>query len=71
MTPVSAFICTVVFLAAAGCGKVLPQPAANGRFSVLTFNVNYSKPKPAEVVDAIRRANADVVCLQEADQAWE
>ena len=71
MARVWASICTAALLAAAGCGNVPPQPAANGRFSVLTFNVNYSKPKRAQVIDAIRQAGADVVCLQEADQAWE
>lgn len=64
-------ICMVTLLAAAGCGDAPPQPAADRRFSVLTFNVNYSKPKPAEAIDVIRQAGADVVCLQEADRAWE
>ena len=71
MRAVWGIICTVVLLAAAGCGNAPPQPGAGRRFSVLTFNVKYSRPKPAKVIDAIRQASADVVCLQEADQAWE
>jgi len=79
-----AWVCAGVLLLAAGCqqeagkeaapsgdGRAAAKEAAPRRLSVLTFNVNYSKPKPAEAVDAIRRADADIVCLQEADAAWE
>jgi endonuclease/exonuclease/phosphatase (EEP) superfamily protein YafD len=58
-------------LAVAGCENAHRQPVVDARFSVLTLNVNYSKPKRAEVIEAIRRAGADVVCLQEADEDWE
>jgi len=73
-----------VSLVLAGCQAV--QPEGQSPFSekagkrgpslapptlrVLTYNVRYTKPNFDGVVAAILQADADVVCLQEVDDAW-
>lgn len=40
-------------------------PILRGRWSVLAFNVQYDSRAPQQSLDAIARADADVVCLRE------
>jgi endonuclease/exonuclease/phosphatase family metal-dependent hydrolase len=52
------------------------DPGANdalvgSRLTLLTYNVNFGGPAPELALDAIERADADVVCLQETTDAWE
>jgi endonuclease/exonuclease/phosphatase family metal-dependent hydrolase len=59
-------------LVAGGCAQPGPTPPGNGpRFSVLSYNVNVGGPAPEAAVRAIADADADVVCLQESNAAWE
>src|SRR4051812_13389564 len=55
-----------------GCSTARkPETPTGLHFSVLTYNVNFGGPRPDPAIDAIRRADADVVCLQETTPAWE
>ncbi|MCA9553235.1 MAG: endonuclease/exonuclease/phosphatase family protein [Myxococcales bacterium] len=47
-----------------------PGPA-EPTFTVVTYNVNYGLEGDPEVVEVIRRADADVVVLQETNVGWE
>src|SRR5688572_2704906 len=59
-------------LGAVGCaGRRSPEPMTGAHLSVLTYNVNFGGPRPDLAVQAIAEANADVVCLQETNPAWE
>jgi vancomycin resistance protein VanJ len=63
------FFCTV---ALAGCATPTPpEPVVGAHFSVLTYNVNFGGPGSDSAVQAIADADADVVCLQETNAAWE
>ncbi len=59
-------------LAAAGCAspRAMREPAGPS-VSVLTWNLNWGMPAPDAAVEAIREADADVVCLQEVTPEWE
>lgn len=48
-------------------GTVKVKPA---RLSVLSYNVNFGIPGEPSTVDMIRRADADIVLLQETNPAW-
>ena len=37
----------------------------------MTFNVNYGNPHPADALDAIAAADADIVLLQEVTSEWK
>jgi endonuclease/exonuclease/phosphatase family metal-dependent hydrolase len=41
------------------------------QFTVMTYNLNWGMPNAAETVKAIRKAGADIVCLQETTGGWE
>jgi endonuclease/exonuclease/phosphatase (EEP) superfamily protein YafD len=63
-------------LAAILIGVVIAKPAAARRDSaralrLMTFNVNYGNPTPAEAIDAIAQANVDIVLLQEITSDWK
>jgi endonuclease/exonuclease/phosphatase (EEP) superfamily protein YafD len=59
-------------LGAAGCaGRRSSEPMTGAHFSMLTYNVNFGGPRPDLAVEAIAEADADVVCLQETNPAWE
>ncbi|MEZ4446042.1 MAG: endonuclease/exonuclease/phosphatase family protein [Polyangiaceae bacterium] len=45
--------------------------ATEHEITLLSYNVNFGLAGSAEVVDAIAAANADVVLLQETNEAWE
>ncbi|HTL53957.1 MAG TPA: endonuclease/exonuclease/phosphatase family protein, partial [Planctomycetota bacterium] len=45
-------------------------PATAPRARVLTYNVNFGGPGMDEAIAAIRKADADVVCLQETTAGW-
>ncbi|KPK83563.1 MAG: hypothetical protein AMJ81_07925 [Phycisphaerae bacterium SM23_33] len=66
--PALSAIC--VSLLGTGCQRP-PVPATGPTFSVLTQNVCYTMPAAERTVQAIRQADADVVCLQETSPAWE
>ena len=56
---------------AAGCARTRPFEKPTGpHVRVLTYNVNWGGPAVATSVEAIRAAEADVVCLQETTPAW-
>ncbi len=59
--------------AAAPAGR--PPPARPGgpatRFAVATYNINYGNPNLPLVVKTIRKARADLVCLQETNARSE
>jgi len=59
--------------AAAGCAHGLrkPEVPAGPSLTVLTYNVNWGGYRADLSAQAIRDANADVVCLQETNPAWE
>ncbi|MCY2931596.1 MAG: endonuclease/exonuclease/phosphatase family protein [Planctomycetota bacterium] len=55
-----------------GCAPTRAFEEPSGpHFSLLTYNVNYGGPGADQTIDAIARAGADVVCLQETNPAWE
>lgn len=58
---------------ACGCTREpkAPSPPAVAPFTIMTFNVNFGMPAPAEAAAAIRQAGADVVCLQETNVRWQ
>ena len=71
-----AVLCALLLLVfgygATGCAPKAPTAQVAGpQFSVLTYNVNFAGPRPAEAVRAIADVDADVVCLQETNPAWE
>ncbi len=63
------FLALLLALAAAGCPS--PREPAGRSFSVLTWNLNWGMPGTDQAVEAIREADADVVCLQEVTPGWE
>jgi endonuclease/exonuclease/phosphatase family metal-dependent hydrolase len=62
-------------LAAILVGIVVATPAASRAearaLRLMTFNVNYGNPSPAEALDAIAKADADIVLLQEITSEWK
>lgn len=40
-------------------------------FALMTYNVNYGNPDPKTSMDAIAKADADIVLLQEITDAWK
>lgn len=53
-------------------GTCVPKAGPAGRaLTVVSYNVNYGVPGPAEAVAALREADADIVCLQETNATWE
>lgn len=44
--------------------------AAHG-LRLMTFNVNYGNPSPSEALDAIAKADVDIVLLQEITSEWK
>src|SRR6476469_7755146 len=62
----------VIMVFMMGCESARkPETPTGPHFSVLTYNVNFGGPRPELAIDAIARADADVVCLQETNPAWE
>ena len=62
------------FLAVLLIGMVaaLPAPRAASRpLRVMTYNLNYRNPDPGSALDAIARADVDVVLLQEVTSEWK
>lgn len=55
-----------------GCAAPRKVEVPTGpHFKVLTFNVNWGVPRSKQTIDAIRKADADIVCLQESNRQWE
>jgi endonuclease/exonuclease/phosphatase family metal-dependent hydrolase len=57
-------------------GIVVARPAparadAASALRLMTFNVNYGNPRPAEALEAIEKADVDVVLLQEITSEWK
>jgi len=51
-----------------------PKPAradAKRQLRLMTYNLNYGNPEPASACDAIAKADADVVLLQEITSEWK
>jgi vancomycin resistance protein VanJ len=64
------------FLAALLIGMVVaaPPPARAGEsrpLRLMTYNLNYGNPSPKTALDAIARADADIVLLQEVTSEWK
>lgn len=63
-------------LAAILIGIVVAKPgpargdAARG-LRLMTFNVNYGNPSPSDALDAIAKADVDIVLLQEITSEWK
>jgi len=60
-------------LLAGGCAT-LPAPDFSPKephLSVVTYNINWGCPAPARVIEFLRRADADIVFLQETHRHWE
>lgn len=56
----------------AACGTIRPAETPTGpHFKVMTYNVNYGGPGAELARQAILDENADIVCLQETNAAWE
>ncbi len=62
-------------LAAVLIGIVIVRPVAaraDARaLRLMTFNVNYGNPSPNEALDAIEKADVDIVLLQEVTSEWK
>lgn len=56
-------------------GILVAQPPAHADVKrplrLMTYNVNYGNPDPQSALDAIARADADVVLLQEITTEWQ
>lgn len=63
---------TLCMAVLSGCRKerCLEDPIGPN-FSVMTYNVNWGGGQPAKSLDVIRKANVDIVCLQETNDSWE
>lgn len=62
----------VVLLLPVGCVATRsPENSDGPHFKVLTYNVNWGVPGAADTINAIRNADADIVCLQETNGQWE
>lgn len=48
----------------------LPPVCAGETFRIATFNINYGNVNLNDIVRTIRKANADVICLQETTNAF-
>ena len=66
------------FLAAVLIGMVVSVPPDRTRagattrpLRLMTYNLNYGNPDPKSALDAIARADADVVLLQEITSEWK
>lgn len=46
-------------------------PARAAGLRVMTYNLNYGNPTPATAIDAIAKADVDIVLLQEVTDAWK
>ena len=71
---VAGFVCLLAATALA-CAPAPrpPQAPPRGRphVTVLTYHVNFGLAGEPGVIDVIRRADADLVLLQETTPAWE
>ena len=64
------FVCFTVLLT--GCCSTRKAETLSGpSLKLLTYNVNFGMPAPAEAVKIIRESGADIVCLQETTPQWE
>ena len=71
MRPHALLLAAVAGLAA-GCARTRPFEKPTGpHVRVLTYNVNWGGPGAAASGEAVRAAEADVVCLQETTPSWE
>ncbi len=66
----------IPLLAAILIGVIVASPvaareAAPRALRLMTFNVNYGNPTPAEALAAIERADVDIVLLQEITLEWK
>jgi endonuclease/exonuclease/phosphatase family metal-dependent hydrolase len=55
-----------------GCHSVRQAEAPAGpHFRLLTYNVNWGRPRPELAAEIIQQSGADIVCLQETTPQWE
>jgi len=71
-----AALAALIALWLSGCARPLrlPRPPAPGEhpFSVVTYNLNYATAnEPEPNLEILDRADADLVVLEECDEAWE
>jgi endonuclease/exonuclease/phosphatase (EEP) superfamily protein YafD len=70
--PTAAVFVYLLFSFGLACATARAPEAPTGpHFRVLGFNVNWGGPKPDLAVQAIAGSDADIVCLQETNPAWE
>lgn len=63
---------TAALFFCAGCtAPRSPEKPAGRHFKILTYNVNWGVPGANDTIQAIRQADADIVCLQETNHHWE
>jgi endonuclease/exonuclease/phosphatase family metal-dependent hydrolase len=65
----------IPFLAAVLIGMVVATPQLRAEpkrpLRLMTYNVNYGNPDPKSALDAIARADVDIVLLQEITSEWK
>ena len=67
--------CAVAILVASvlagGCNGTRRMTTPDGpHFTIMTYNVNWGAPRADLAIQAIRNADADIVCLQETTPGW-
>lgn len=66
------YVLALVLVLLCGCSATRVAKTPSGpHVRVLTYNVNWGAPRPDLAIEAIRRADADIVCLQETTPQWE
>jgi endonuclease/exonuclease/phosphatase family metal-dependent hydrolase len=71
LTPAAVF--AVAAIVSTGCdSRITRQRKAptGAHLTVMTYNVNYAMLAPEETARAIRKTDADIVCLQETTDQW-
>lgn len=61
----------LLFVLALLAAMVPASPSLAGGLRLMTYNLNYGNPRPETSLDAIAKADADVVLLQEITGAWQ
>ena len=68
----------IIFLGAvlltSSCRTNLPAPdfaPAELHLKALSYNVNWGYSQPRNILAAIRKSDADIVCLQETHSLWQ
>jgi len=73
LIPTAGVFCYLLLCFCSACCFVrVPEEPSGPHFSVLTYNINWGGGRKPELsANAILKANADIICLQETTPAWE